>query len=152
MILSRWFRLRPGPVVTGLVFLGHPLEEAATDFPLWLRANVGGSLGPVAFVVINLVGLAVVVVAMALHRRRGDLPVVPAAVGALLVLNATIHVGAALLTRGYVPGVVTALLLWAPFGALLLREGRRAGPDVLAAGIGIGVVLQGLVALTALSV
>ncbi|HSR41673.1 MAG TPA: HXXEE domain-containing protein [Longimicrobiales bacterium] len=126
-----------------MAFLLHPLEEAATDFPLWFRTVLGGDLDPVTFALINATGVLVVTGAMLVHRRRGDvLPLVPAAVGTLVLLNATVHAVAALLTLGYVPGVVTSLLVWAPLGVVLLSEAREAGPDVLRRGLAVGVTAQ----------
>jgi hypothetical protein len=140
----------PGPLLVGLAFLAHPLEEAATDFPLWLRAHVGGSLGPGTFILVNLVGLAAVTAAVGLHRRRGGRPVLPVAVGTLMVVNAALHAGAALLTLAYVPGLVTAVLVWAPLGVRLVREGAAAGRPVVVRGALLGASAQALATLAAL--
>ena len=135
---------RPGPVAVGLLFLAHPLEEASTDFPLWFRSHVGGGLDPATFVVVCLAGLAFVTLAVGAHRRGPPRPALLATVGALLLINAGLHIGAAFLTLGYVPGLLTAMLIWAPLGLLILREAGELDPVPLRRGVAGGVLLQGL--------
>ena len=135
---------RPGPVAVGLLFLAHPLEEASTDFPLWFRSHVGGGLDPSTFVVVSLVGLAFVTLTVGAHRRGPPRPALFAMVGALFLINAGLHVGAAFLTLAYVPGLLTAVLIWAPLGLLILREAGETGHAPVLRGVAGGVLLQGL--------
>ena len=137
-------RFRPGPVAVGLLFLAHPLEEASTDFPLWFRSHLGGGLDPAMFVVISLVGLAFVTLTVGAHRRGPPRPALLAMVGALLLINAGLHIGAAFLTVAYVPGLLTAVLIWAPLGLLILREAGEPGHAPVLRGVVGGVLLQGL--------
>jgi len=49
-------------------------------------------------------------------------------VGTVYLVNVLVpHLPAALATRGYVPGLTTALLINLPVGLLLLRQARREG-------------------------
>ncbi len=61
--------------------------------------------------------------------------------GVLMVGNAVLHIGAAVVDRAYVPGVVTAILLYLPFSGLVvarLIRSRRVSPSAAAIAIVVG--------------
>ncbi|KAE8763387.1 HXXEE domain-containing protein, partial [Georgenia thermotolerans] len=120
----------------------HNAEEALTMGP-FLRS--GAAVGPVApgpdLLVPFLVAVTVVTVgawalaaaATAGRRWAGDALAVLAVV---MVVNVAVpHVPGALLTGGYVPGVVSAVVVNLPIAVLYLRA-RRHGGDGPGAGRG----------------
>ena len=134
------------------VFLLHDLEEIFALGP-WVRANgaalpafvrelVPASGAPlvVPIAVIFAVSLAVAIFAIRPQRRRVWTMLLLLIVAARLA-NVVTHVAQAAVFGGYVPGLATALLVVAPFGACLWRralaEGwmeRRHGVPLLLAG------------------
>jgi hypothetical protein len=61
----------------------------------------------------------------------------------LMLTNAAFHVTGAIVDRGYVPGLATAILLYFPYSAWLARQvvrDRRVAPGLLAAAAVVGAI------------
>ena len=134
-----------------LVFIAHFLEEGP-GFVVWFNAHVSRGITEAVFWAVNYTGLAITLAVVMLEWLSGT------AVSALLVVawlsflmagNALLHIGGALADRAYVPGLVTAVLLYVPFYALvvarLLRMHRvsRAAIAVTAIAAAIPMCLHG---------
>jgi hypothetical protein len=126
---SRVFRLIwLGPIA----FLVHDAEEIAT-VESWLRRHgteLPGLVQPFAGVTTGQFAavVAVLFVGYALAAwhgvhavRNGRIPLPFLIVSGVFVANGLTHLAQALYFRGYVPGVITALLVNLPYGIALLR-------------------------------
>lgn len=121
------------------VFAVHWLEEAP-GFVAWANAHVDRVIDAATFTSVNLGALLVTsVVALAHRAARSEVSLVGAAAwfSFLMAANAVLHLVGALIDRGYVPGVVSAALLYLPFFALFFktawRERRVPGAVLVAA-------------------
>jgi hypothetical protein len=121
-----------------LVFLIHDVEEIVTMAP-WLRAHrtqLPAIVQPLTTVTTMQFALAVgilfvgVVLATAhgMSRARRGMKSIPfLLVAGALVANGATHVLQAIYFRGYVPGVVTAVLLVLNYGVILGQNFERSG-------------------------
>jgi hypothetical protein len=133
-----------------LVFALHVAEEAPR-FVEWFSEHAPG-MTPGSFWAINIFAFAVTValtiVAWA-SRTSGAMTALLAWLSFLMLANGICHMGASLLERRYVPGTMTAALLYMPyffwFARHTVREFRLAVPAavaVVAAG-SIPMLIQG---------
>jgi hypothetical protein len=125
------------PVLTlvGVTLVLHCAEEYLTfpaffsspdAMPHWLHPH--GLLYNAQHMRVALVMAAVLplgVIAWAILRPRHWLLVAVLVVEAVLLVNAGWHVAAALVRRGYAPGVITAVLINLPFGVYVLQRAVR---------------------------
>ena len=119
----------------GVTLVLHCAEEYLTfptffsspnAIPQWLHAH--GLLYNANHMRVALVMAAVLplgVLAWAILRPRHWLLVALLLVDAVLLVNAGWHVVAALVRGGYVPGVITAVVINLPFGVYVLRRAVR---------------------------
>jgi hypothetical protein len=140
------------------VFLIHDLEELAT-IEAWTRLHgdrlpevfrwilpIGTAEFGVAVGALLLVFIAGSWLADRAKGQRGRAVDFFVLLIALLGTNALGHVGQALLFGGYVPGLVTAVLLGLPYACWGLLEVRRSGLRSArwqVAAVGVAAVLQG---------
>ncbi len=131
----RW--LRPAILASPLVFLVHDLEEYVTQRP-WLEA--AGELIPElvraripslevyawAFSILFVVQLATALAAARPSPGRAIALLFGTLVMARLA-NVITHAVQALLLAGYVPGLITGVIIVAPFALLLTRGMLRRG-------------------------
>jgi uncharacterized protein with HXXEE motif len=120
----------------GLTLVLHNTEEYFT-FPAFLASPSGqlsewlSMCGPlpkphelrVALVFATV--LPLLVIAWAILRQRQALLVAVLLVESVLLVNAGGHMLAALIQAGYVPGLITAVLINLPFGIYVLRRAVR---------------------------
>jgi hypothetical protein len=127
-----------------LSYAVHITEEALAGegFPRWVRRVVGRELPRAAFLGINAVALAAMIVAVAIARTSYDRAWVAAALGTITLVNGVLHVLASVATQSYSPGAASGVVLWLPLGALAI-DGARSS---LGAGGWHGPVLVGLTA------
>ena len=141
----------------------HNLEEAVTmpSFAPLMREHLSGFAPSgllaatehlawfyIALIVATLVPFFVVLVAVKKPASRAAAWAVVLVQSIFLVNVFAPHVPAALVLRGYAPGVVTALALQLPFSVLFLRRSVREGA-VSKAGVALalGLALPALVLL-----
>ena len=109
------------------LFAVHWLEEAP-DFVAWANAHVDRGIDQALFNQVNLGGLVVTIVVALAHyfaRSGASLAATAAWLGFLMAGNAVLHVVAALIDGGYVPGVISAAALYIPFFCLFLAAAAR---------------------------
>jgi hypothetical protein len=107
-----------------VIFVCHFLEEAP-GFVDWFNAHVARGITEPLFWQVNLTALAITIAVVALEWVSPT-PVSAVALVAwfsfLMLANALLHVAGALHDRAYVPGLVTAVVLYLPFGVWLVRR------------------------------
>jgi len=141
--LSRkWF----DPILLApLIFACHFLEEAPTFVP-WFNAHVSRGITSGLFWRVNLTALVItlIVVAIEWSSRSGfSLVLVIAWFSFLVLANAIFHIVGAFVDRRYVPGLVTAIVLYLPYYSWLFVRGvksKRAGIPVLIVAEIIGAI------------
>jgi hypothetical protein len=113
-----------------LIFIGHFLEESA-GFVSWFNGHANPPITPGLFWTVNITALIITIIVTII-----ELAVPSFASAALLILwlsflmlaNAIFHVTGAIVDGRYVPGLVTAVILYLPYYFLvlgkLLRKGR----------------------------
>jgi hypothetical protein len=125
-----------------LVFIAHFLEEAP-GFVAWFNAHVSRGITQPLFWRVNIAALAITLVVVAAEwfgRSVFTAALVVAWFSFLMLANALLHVTAAISDRSYVPGLLTAVVLYLPFYALVVNSiirSRRLAPSAVS---GVAVV------------
>lgn len=126
-----------------LVFVCHFLEESP-GFVQWFNAHVARGITSGLFWRVNLSALAMTLIVVAvewLARSAFSLMLAIAWLSFLMLANAVFHIAGGLVDKQYVPGLVTALLLYLPYygwffiGAV---KSRRVKVIVLVVGAVVG--------------
>lgn len=126
-------------------YIFHVAEEAFGGHGLteWMAAGGGVHLSMGAFIGLNLIGASILCLAVWAARRWRfwQWPLVSGAT--ILFTNGIWHIALCAVTRSYVPGVWTGLLLYVPVGVILLFRLRRVTPLwVFASAIVFGMVIH----------
>jgi len=111
------------------VFVCHFLEEAP-GFVEWFNSHVARGISSGLFWRVNLTALVVTLILVALYwftRSRIILVVSVAWLSFLMFANALFHLTGSVVDRGYVPGLMTAVLLYLPYCAILATYIVRNG-------------------------
>jgi hypothetical protein len=127
-VAARQPSLRVLLLAAPLTFVAHFLEEAP-GFVTWFNAHVARGITAPLFWSVNYTALAITVGVVALEWVSGSAlsaMVVVAWFGCLMFANALFHVTGALMDGAYMPGLVTALVLYLPFFGLLATRVVRA--------------------------
>ena len=99
------------------IFIVHFLEESP-GFVGWFNAHVARGITPGLFWAVNLTALFITLAFVAfewLSRTPLSLAAALAWLGFLFFANALFHAAGAFVDRRYVPGLVTAVLLYLPY-------------------------------------
>jgi hypothetical protein len=139
--LKRTLRLRVLLLAAPLIFIAHVLEEAP-GFVAWFNVHVDRGITQEMFWGVNNTGLVVTLVVVALEWLT-ETPVSALAAMAwlscLMAANALFHVVAAIVDGAYVPGLITAVVLYLPyyawFVARLVRARRVQTTALVVAGL-----------------
>ena len=127
-------------------YVSHVVEEAFGGHGLmeWMAAGGGARLSLAEFIGLNLVGAGMMCLA-AWAARKSKVWRWPLVSGATIVfVNGLCHIAVCVMTRSYVPGVWTGLLLYVPVGGILLFRLRRLmSPWLFASAIAIGIMIHG---------
>jgi len=138
--IGKWVWFLPAAYVC------HAAEEAFVGNGImeWMAAGGGVRLSLAAFVGLNLVGAGMMCLA-AWAARKSKIWRWPCVAGATVIfVNGVWHAAICVMTRSYIPGVGTGILLYVPIGAVLLFRLRRLiSPRLFASAIVIGVVIHG---------
>lgn len=136
-------RLRRGLLLAPLVFLAHFLEESPGFVP-WFNAHVTPGITQGLFWTVNLTGLLITVIVTLgfwASESVASVLLVVAWLSFLMLANAIFHITGTIVDRGYVPGLVTAILLYLPYyvwvAAQVMRS-RRVAPGLMAAAAVLG--------------
>jgi hypothetical protein len=126
-----------------VVFIIHVLEESPTFVP-WFNAHVTPGITRSAFWNVNVTGLSitgVVAVGFWLTRSPSALGLAVAWLSFLMLTNAIFHIAGAVLDAAYVPGLLSAIVLYLPYFVWVLVRVLRSQalrPVVVAAAIVVG--------------
>lgn len=127
------------------IFVAHVLEEAP-GFVTWFNAHVARGITAPLFWTMNCTALGITIAVVALEWVSGtalSVSLVVAWLSFLMLANAFLHVGGSLVDGAYVPGLVTAVLLYLPFFTVVVRSAvrlRRLPRFALAVIIGLGAL------------
>lgn len=145
MIRPSHDRLSRGLLVAPLVFVAHFLEESP-GFVSWFNTHVARGITPDLFWTVNVTGLAITLFVVFACRASDSTATVLLAVAwlsFLMLTNAVFHVTGAVVDRGYVPGLGTAIFLYLPYCGWIawrvLRD-RRIAPGFVAAAAALGAI------------
>lgn len=136
-----------------ITYAVHIVEEHALGFTEWTERATGYTLSPQAPLVYNAIGLVLMIVGVRLatrHPRHDEAGVGPrrwewiaVALAVAVLINASLHVGGALMSHAYSPGLGTAIVMWLPLGFLtLVRAVYQAPRRTLIAGAAAGAATQ----------
>jgi hypothetical protein len=124
-----------------LIFIAHFSEEAP-GFVAWFNARVQRGITAPLFWTVNYTALGItvgVVILEWLSASALSAAVVVAWLSLLMLANALFHIAGALADRAYMPGVVTAIVLYLPFWVWVIRctldQGRLSRRLVMVAAI-----------------
>jgi hypothetical protein len=138
-------RLRRGLLLAPVVFVAHFLEESPGFVP-WFNAHVARGITADLFWTVNATGLVITVLVTLLFWSTGSpaaMVLMVAWLGFLMLANAVFHVTGAIVDRGYVPGLGTAILLYLPYcgwvAGQVVRD-RRVAPGLLAVAAVVGAI------------
>jgi hypothetical protein len=141
--------LRVVLLVAPLIFVAHFVEEGPR-FVTWFNAHVGRGITEPLFWTVNYTALAITLAIVVLEWLSGSAfsaVLVVAWLSFLMLANALLHVVGAVVDGAYVPGLVTAILLYVPFYAWVVtrvvREHRLPRAAIVAAAI-IGALPMGV--------
>lgn len=121
-------RLRALLLLAPLIFVVHFLEEGPR-FVEWFNSHVARGITPELFWTVNIFGLVITVVVVAvewLGESRESAALVVLWLSFLFFANALLHITGAIADRAYAPGVITAALMYLPFYALIIARILRA--------------------------
>jgi hypothetical protein len=145
MVRQSHDRLRRALLFAPLVFVAHFLEESPGFVP-WFNAHVTRGITADLFWTVNATGLLITVLVTVVFWGSGStgaVVLVAAWLSFLMLTNAVFHLTGAILDRGYVPGLATAVLLYLPYcgwvGWQLVRL-RRIAPGLLVAAAVLGAI------------
>jgi len=133
---ARFRQLRLLVALAPIVFAAHVAEEAP-GFVEWFNSHVSPGISSRSFWQVNLAALVITVIVSAVGWFGGSTVVTVAWLSFLMGANALLHVAGAIVDRGYVPGLVTAIIAYVPYCAFVFwrvkRTGLGAGPLVVTA-------------------
>jgi hypothetical protein len=144
-------RLGRGLLLAPLVFVIHFLEESPGFVP-WFNAHVSRGITQQLFWTVNATGLIITVILVAGYwasRSEVSILLSVAWLSFLMLTNAIFHMVGAVVDRGYVPGLASAIFLYLPYCAWvashILRGRRLAGGALTAATVlgGIPMAVHG---------
>ena len=141
-LVGPWILLFPA------TYLLHIVEELWGGLPARMAELSGLVVPDAAFLAANVLFWVLLAGAvMFVLRRPSGAPLV-VVLGTIVTINATLHLGGALLTASYSPGLVSGVLLWLPLGASALAGGHRALSErSFRSGVFMGVLAHVLVPL-----
>lgn len=122
--LSRTERIPAVLLLAPVIFICHFLEEGP-GFVEWFNAHVARGITEPLFWQVNLTGLVITIAVVALEwvsPSSFSAGALVAWFSFLMLANALLHIVGALSDRAYVPGLITAIVLYLPFSVWLLRR------------------------------
>lgn len=136
-------RLRRGLLLAPFIFVAHWLEESR-GFVSWFNTHVREGITQGLFQTVNAAGLVItvlVVLGFWVTQSPASVLLVTAWLSFLMLTNAIFHITGAIVDEDYVPGLVTAILLYLPYCGWVAVEvirSRRVAPGLLAAAAVVG--------------
>jgi len=119
-----------GPILLAPpIFIVHFLEEAPT-FVSWFNSHVARGITSEMFWRVNLTALVITLIVVAVEwfsQSSLSLVLVVAWLGCLMLANGIFHIVGAIVDGRYVPGLITAALLYLPYYFWLFMRGVKSG-------------------------
>jgi hypothetical protein len=132
-------------------FAIHVAEEWVGGFPEWVAGVVSRPMPPAAFLIINGVAMALLIAGVRAAIRSESNGWIAVTIATIALVNTLAHVAGAVLTRGYAPGLISAVVLYVPLGSLTLIRASDQARDQVARGAVAGLLLHGAVFVIALA-
>jgi uncharacterized membrane protein HdeD (DUF308 family) len=129
-------------LIAPIIFVCHFVEESPW-FVEWFNSHVARGITSGTFWRVNLTALMITLTVVAieyLSRSGFSLTLIVGWLGFLMLANAVFHIVAAIVDRTYVPGLVTAILLYVPYYVWLFAsamKSRRSNAAILIAAAGL---------------
>lgn len=124
-------------------FAVHVAEEWFAGFTTWVAQVAGRPMSDAGFLAINAAGMVLLVLAIRAAARAESNGWMAVAVAAAALINTVIHVAGALITGSYAPGLLSAVILYVPLGALtMIRAMGQAPAGTVARGVAVAVCLH----------
>ncbi|HEX8773907.1 MAG TPA: HXXEE domain-containing protein [Pyrinomonadaceae bacterium] len=131
-----------------VVYLLHVAEEywGGSGFSAYVARTSGVDLSPEKFLIMNAVGWALMIVALLLASRLRFSQWLMVCLATALLINGLSHTINALARAEYNPGLVSGLLIFIPFGAVVLArlKGRMRARRYYGALL-VGALISGVV-------
>jgi len=141
-LVGSWILLFPA------TFLVHIAEEYWGGLPARATELTGRTIPEAAFLAANALFWVLMAAAVVFALRRPSRAPLIVALATAVTINAALHVGGALFTASYSPGLFSGVLLWLPLGVAALARSRRALPErSFRFGVLVGVLMHLLVPL-----
>jgi Protein of unknown function with HXXEE motif len=138
-------RLGQALLFAPVIFIIHFLEESPTFVP-WFNGHVTPDITQDTFWSVNVTGLlitGVLTLGFWTTRSTASILLMVAWLSFLMLTNAIFHLIGALVDRTYVPGLISAIVLYLPYCAWVLVRVVHSRP--LRPGlVGLAVVLGGI--------
>ncbi len=133
-----------GLLLAPVVFVIHFLEEGPRFVP-WFNAHAAPAISQDMFWSVNLTALTIttlLTLSFWITRTQPVVLTVIAWLSFLMLANAVFHLTGAVVDRGYVPGLASAVLLYLPFCAWVAVQVLRAGVSrpLLVAAVLLGAI------------
>src|SRR4030095_6480893 len=117
-------------ILAPLIFMGHFMEESA-GFVSWFNAHVNPPITPGLFWTVNITALLITIIITIIELAAPSFASVALLIlwlSFLMLANAIFHITGAIVDWHYMPGLVTAVILYLPYYFFvlgkLLQKGR----------------------------
>jgi uncharacterized protein with HXXEE motif len=117
-------------ILAPLIFTGHFLEESP-GFVAWFNAHVSRGITSGLFWNVNITALVITIIATVIELSapsQASAGLIIFWLSFLMLANAIFHVTGAVVDKRYMPGLITAIVLYLPYYFLivgkLLQRGR----------------------------
>ena len=98
-----------------------------------------------AFVIINGLAMLLMIVGVRAAIRSEESGWIAVTIATIALVNTLSHLAGALLTRGYAPGVISAVVLYIPLGSLTMIRAFDQARHHVPRGVVVGVLLHAVV-------
>jgi hypothetical protein len=144
--MARW-SYRDGSLLWMLVgaFAIHVAEEWFGAFPEWISTVVSRPMPVAAFVIVNGIAMVLMIVGVRAAIRSERSGWIAVTIATIALVNTVSHVAGAMLTRGYAPGLISAIVLYVPLGSLTIIRALDQARHQVARGVALGVLLHAAV-------
>lgn len=125
--LSNTTRFNP-VLLAPFIFICHILEESPT-FVAWFNSHVARGITAGSFWRVNITALMITIIVVAIEQfSHSDvsLSLAVAWLSLLMLANGVFHIVGAFVDKGYVPGVITAAVLYLPYSTWFLVKAFRS--------------------------
>ena len=130
----------------------HVAEEWFGGFPAWVARIVSRPMPTGAFVIINATAMLLMIIGVRAAIKRETSGWIAVTIATIALVNTLSHLGGAFVTRGYAPGVISAVVLYVPLGSLTMIRALDQARGQVARGVVVGLLLHAAVFVIAFAV